>query len=294
MVATRNKNIDLLTIVGPTASGKSALALKIAKDFNGEIITADSRTVYKGMDIGTAKPTKVEQKLTPHWGLDLVEPGQNFSAAQFKEYADLKITEIQNRGRLPIMVGGTGLYIDSVIFDFNFPEAGNDEQRQELEKKDIAELQGVIRDKGYKMPENLRNRRHLIRTIERQGHTGMRVNSLPNSIVLIGLLPPDEKLKHNIDVRAENMFKRGITTETENLLSKYGREALETTGGIIYKICLKLIDGKISEEQAKDLFKKSDWQYARRQKTWFRRNKFIQWYADPEGAFTSVYELLHK
>src|SRR3990167_2158954 len=114
----------LLAIVGPTASGKSALALEIAKKFNGEIICADSRTIYRGMDIGTAKPSKEEQAKVPHWGLDLVDPGQRYNVHQFKTYAEAKTEEIKGRGKLPIIVGGTGLYIDAVLFRYEF-ESGS-------------------------------------------------------------------------------------------------------------------------------------------------------------------------
>ena len=109
----------LIVIVGPTASGKTSLAIKLAKKFGGEIICADSRTVYRDMDIGTAKPTLVERQEVAHWGLDLVEPGQLFSAADFKEYATKRIAEIRDRGNIPFLVGGTGLYIDGVIFNFS-------------------------------------------------------------------------------------------------------------------------------------------------------------------------------
>src|SRR4051812_22066904 len=119
MASTQQKP-ELLVIVGPTASGKSELALKVAQEFRGEIIAADSRTIYKGMDIGTAKPTKEEQQLAPHWGLDLVEPGQTFSVYQFKKYTEERIEEIKKRNKLPILVGGSGLYIDGILFGFEF------------------------------------------------------------------------------------------------------------------------------------------------------------------------------
>jgi tRNA dimethylallyltransferase len=120
MVATRK--IDLVAIVGPTASGKSRLAMEIAKQFNGEIIAADSRTIYKGMDVGTAKPSLADRKNIPHWGIDLIEPGESYSAAKFKDYALDKVADIQERGKLPIIAGGTGLYIDGLLFDFDFIE----------------------------------------------------------------------------------------------------------------------------------------------------------------------------
>src|SRR5215216_6778680 len=110
----------LITIVGPTASGKTSLAVELAEQFGGEIICADSRTVYRGMDIGTAKPSKADQKRVPHWGIDLVDPDQKFSAADFKVYANQKIKEIRARGHIPFLVGGTGLYVDAVIFDYQF------------------------------------------------------------------------------------------------------------------------------------------------------------------------------
>jgi tRNA dimethylallyltransferase len=114
------RDLPLIVIVGPTASGKTSLAIDIAKQFGGEIICADSRTVYIGMDIGTAKPSRAEQAMVPHWALDLVEPGQRFTAADFKEYANKKIAEIRSRGNIPMIVGGTGLYVDGVIFDYKF------------------------------------------------------------------------------------------------------------------------------------------------------------------------------
>lgn len=110
----------LIVICGPTASGKTALAIKLARQYGGEIICADSRTIYKGMDIGTAKPTASEQALVPHWGIDIVEPGDTYSVAQFKEYALAKIREIRGRGNIPFLVGGTGLYIDAVVLDYTF------------------------------------------------------------------------------------------------------------------------------------------------------------------------------
>jgi tRNA dimethylallyltransferase len=130
--------LPLVVIVGPTASGKSATAMRIAKEYGGEIICADSRTIYKGMDIGTAKPTAEDRRQVPHWGLDLVEPGQQFTAADFKEYANQKIYEIRQRGNLPILVGGTGLYVDGVIFNYRFGKT-NPELRKKLEQLSLDE-----------------------------------------------------------------------------------------------------------------------------------------------------------
>ena len=131
----------LVVIVGPTASGKTSLAIDLAKRYGGEIICADSRTIYKEMDIGTAKPTAAQRAEVTHWGLDLVEPGESFSAYDFKIYANQKIQEIRKRGNIPFMVGGTGLYIDAVLFDYEFGQPADPELRQTLQLMSVSELQ---------------------------------------------------------------------------------------------------------------------------------------------------------
>lgn len=289
MVAAQK--IDLVAIVGPTASGKSALAVRAAKEFGGEIITADSRTIYKGMDIGTAKPSKEEREEIRHWGLDLIKPGQSYSAAYFKDYAGAKITDINSRGKLALLIGGTGLYVDSVLYGFNFGPAADINQRAKLEKLGIQELQAIIRQEKLPMPENLKNKRHLIRTIERRGRAGKR-HDLRRGALIIGLDPPDEDLKNNIKKRAEAIFKAGIIDETRTLTDNYGEAAILETGGIVYKICVRLLAGEIDEQTATTTFAKLDWQYARRQRTWFRRNRDIQWFNDPQKAFLHLKKVL--
>lgn len=278
----------LLTIVGPTASGKSALALKIAQKCNGEIIAADSRTIYKGMDIGTAKPTTLDQQKVPHWGLDLVEPGQRYSAFEFKKYAKAKITDIKNRGKLPILVGGTGLYVDSVLFDFVFRAPPNPKRRAELEKLSVEELHGVIHEQGLPMAKNVQNPRHLIRFIETSGQIPRRKPALEPGVLLIGLLPPDEVIKSRIAKRAETMFSKGVIEETRRLAQAYGEKSLAGSAGIVYRIVIRVLKGEITDEQAVELFKNADWQYARRQKTWFKRNPHIQWFRDSHSAFEHI------
>jgi tRNA dimethylallyltransferase len=292
-MATTQQKPELVVIVGPTASGKSDLALKIARGFSGEIIAADSRTIYKGMDIGTAKASKKEQSLVPHWGLDLVEPGQVFNAHAFKKYAEEKIEDIQSRGELPILVGGTGLYIDAIIFDFSFAESGNAEQREELEKLSTAQLQSVIKDSNYPMPENFLNRRHLIRTIEKKGLSGGK-SSIKDNVLIIGLLPPAEELKTRIYSRAAAYFSKGLLQETKELLEKYGVQALQKTHGIAYAATVKMLKNELKQEEALELVQKQEWQYARRQRTWFKRNKFINWYESPDKAYKEISINLNK
>jgi len=292
VVADRSK-ITLVAIVGPTASGKSELAMRLAKQFDGEIIAADSRTIYKGMDIGTAKPTNYDQRQIKHWGLDLVEPGQTFSAAKYKQFAQAKILDITARGKLPILVGGTGLYVDAVLLDFSFVKTSTSE-RKKADQLNVDELQEIIKNQGYSMPENLKNKRHLIRAIERQGRSGKKRPKPPANYLVIGLWPDDEMLKKSIDQRANRIFKSGVEKETRALIKKYGETALLSSSGIVYRICLKLIKGDIDDTEATELFKIADWQYARRQRTWFKRNKFIQWFADIDTALASVAESLNN
>jgi tRNA dimethylallyltransferase len=285
------KEVNLLAIVGPTASGKSELAIKVAELCPAEIIAADSRTIYKGMDVGTAKPTWSDQKKVVHWGIDLIKPNDTYSAQDFQNYAKNKIKDVRQRGKLPILVGGTGLYIDSVLYSFEFTNSDLS-SRPELESLSIDELQGIIEQKNLPKPENWQNRRHLIRTIERKGKVGSR-KELSEGIVIIGLLPPRDDLRARIAKRAEHIFQNGVVSETKKLIASYGEAAISKNGGIVYKICTQLINGQIDEQTARDLFIKADWQYARRQRTWFKRNQDIVWFDDVEKAFLHLKKLLN-
>lgn len=274
----------LLAIVGPTSSGKSDLAIRVASDVNAEIICADSRTIYKEMNIGTAKPSISEQGNIPHWGLDLINPGEFYSVKLYQQYAKQKVVDIHSRQRLPIVVGGTGLYIDSLLYDYEFTDTKSLYKRQDLEKLSLNELHRIIRSHSYQPPENYKNKRHLIRTIERGGTIGTKKGLMEGAIV-IGLLPSDEKLKQNIKNRAEAMFSRGVVDETQQLVNSFGGEAVLSTGGIIYKICIQILDGEIDERRGIELFRNADWQYARRQRTWFKRNPDIKWFSNKAEAY---------
>lgn len=196
-MATRPNHTPIVFIVGPTASGKTALAIELAREVGGEIIAADSRTIYKGMDIGTAKPSAAEQALIPHWGLDLVEPGESFSAADFKAYALQKIDEISARGHIPFIVGGTGLYVDAVLFDYQFGPAANRDLRAQLETKSIEELQEYCKNNNIELPENSQNKRYLIRQIELQGQAKTRRFTPVDGAIVVGIARITSKICHS-------------------------------------------------------------------------------------------------
>jgi tRNA dimethylallyltransferase len=266
----------LIVIVGPTASGKSGVAIELAEQYNGEIICADSRTIYKGMDIGTAKPSKADQARVPHWGLDLITPDQAFSAADFKAYAVQKIAEIRARGHVPILVGGTGLYVDSVVFDYEFGPAADLVMRAELEKKSLEELQSYCIEHNISLPENDQNKRYVIRAIEQQDVSTKRSETpIPNSII-VGIATDREQLRVRIEKRSEQLFNDGVVQEAKMLGEKYGWDGEAMTGNI-YRLAHAYLDTLITEGELKARNQTADWQLAKRQLTWLKRNPYITW-----------------
>jgi tRNA dimethylallyltransferase len=265
----------LLVVVGETASGKSALALELARRFNGEIICADSRTVYKDMDIGTAKPTATDQALVPHHILDVVSPGEPFTVADFKRLANQAITDISARGKLPIMVGGTGLYVDAVLYDFDFRPPADPAARQQLEQLTIEEMQQRILDQGLGMPANERNPRHLSRVLETSGAASQKKPLRANTLVLRITLDR-EVLGRRIAERVNAMVAAGLADEVKRVGETYGWdvEALRAPG---YKAFHEYIEGAVSLEQAKAASVRATKQLAKRQRTWFKRNKSIHY-----------------
>ena len=268
--------LPLIVIVGPTASGKTSLAIQLAKKYKGEIICADSRTVYRGMNIGTAKPSLGEQQGVSHWGFDLVDPGDSFSVSQFKDYARQKIKEIRSRGNIPFLVGGTGLYIDSVIFDFQFGAKYSKEKRVSLQEMTISELQQYCVNHDVSLPENSKNKRYLIRAIERAGKKSSGLEVPLSNTIVVGITTDKQLLKQRITDRAKKMFKDGVVEETIELANSAGW-CNEAMTGNVYPIIKKLIEKEIDEDQAIREFIVSDVNLVKRQLTWFRRNPFIEW-----------------
>lgn len=268
--------LPLIVIAGPTASGKTDLAIQLAKEYRGEIICADSRTIYKGMDIGTAKPTKKEREAVPHWGLDLVEPGEYFSAADFKRYADKKIVEIRARGNIPFLVGGTGLYVDSVVFDYIFGPRADETKRAKLEKYSINELQKYCKNNNIILPENSKNKRYLIRAIEQSSSPPRSKKTPKANTVIVGIATEKDELRRRIEYRAEHLFENGMIEEAMGLGEKYGWKSEAMTANI-YRLTKHYLDGELSEDELRTAFVVSDWRLAKRQCTWLKRNSFIHW-----------------
>ncbi len=272
---TINK-LPLIVIVGPTASGKTSLAIDVAKRYNGEIICADSRSIYIGADIGTAKATKQEMSGVVHWGIDLVEPGQYYSAVDFKNYAMNKIDEIRSRNKLPILVGGTGLYVDAVIFDYKFGSAADMAKRQQLNNLSLEELYEYCKKNNITLPENYKNKRYVVRAIEREGQN-ISKSSLPiDNTIIIGIDIERNELRTKISKRSEQFFEHGVVEEAIFLSKKYGwdNEAMKSN---VYKLVREYLSGNMTLSDIKIKNATMDWRLAKRQLTWLKRNKYINW-----------------
>ncbi len=279
----------LVVIVGPTASGKSATAMRIAEEFNGEIICADSRTVYKHMNVGTAKPSAEDQARVPHWGLDLVEPGDTFTASDFKNYALKKIEEIRSRGNVPILVGGTGLYVDGIIFDYEFGQS-DPELRNELESLTLEALKIYCANNNIELPENENNRRYVIRAIEQKSINNKRLSSPIANTLIVGITTKRDELRARIEARSEQLFENGMVEEAKKVGEMYGWNSEAMTGNI-YKLVRHFLDGEFDEAELKQRFINSDWQLAKRQLTWLKRNEFIHWF-ELDDAYSYLKEQL--
>jgi tRNA dimethylallyltransferase len=274
------KPSKLIVIVGETASGKSDLALKLAKEFNGEIICADSWTVRKGVDIGTAKPSSEDRALVPHHLLDVVEPCGDFTAAVFKRLANEAITDISNRGKLPILAGGTGLYIDGVIYDFGFLAAGDRTAREELNKLTNGELLNKIEKMSINLGDvDIRNKRRLIRLIETDGAVPARQN-LRSGTLLLGLETDRDELRGRITKRVDVMLAAGLEREVAGLAERYGWDC-EALKGIGYAQWKGSFEGTQTLLETRQKIIKATLDLAKRQRTWFKRNKSIQWFSAP-------------
>lgn len=266
----------LLVVVGETASGKSSLALQLATKFNGEIICADSWTVYKDFTIGTAKPSPADQLAIRHHLLDIADPAIGFSAAQYKQLADAAISSITQRGKLPILVGGTGLYVDSVLYNYQFLPAPEASFRQELNQLSIAELLQRAVDRGLDTAAiDIGNKRRIIRLIENNGMLPTK-QALRSQTLLLGLQTDRTLLEQRITERVDNMLQSGLQQEVTELAGRYSWEA-EPMKGIGYREFKLYLSGAQTIEQTRSAIIRSTMALAKKQRTWFKRNKSIQW-----------------
>jgi len=270
----------LIVIVGSTATGKSALAIKIAQQFNGEIISADSWLVRKNVDIGTAKPSKKELSLVKHHLIDLINADEDFTAAIYKKRALEVIDDIYGRKKLPILVGGTGLYIDALLYDYSFLPSSSNDLRMKLNSMSLAQLHSLAIDKGLSLDNiDQNNKRRVIRLIEANGKIPTKSEIKPN-VLLIGLKSVKDDLEANIQHRIDEMFNRGLADEVSQLANKYGWDC-QALKGIGYHEWKLYFTGNQSLEQTKQRIVKDTLLLAKRQTTWFKRNKSIQWFTTP-------------
>ena len=292
-------------ILGPTASGKSALGVKLAKKINGEIISADSRQVYKGLDIGSGKITKKEMSGIPHYCMDIISPKKIFTVVDFKKCAEKAIEKIFAKNKIPIIVGGTGLYIQAIVDNIVLPEVKpNWKLRKELEKKTTEEMFGMLKKLDPERARNIdaKNPRRLIRAIEIAKKLGktpklMSMSRRDLDIRQIGIKLPDEILKKNIEKRIKKMLKNGLVAETKKLKSSVLPWKRIYELGFEYKYPALFLQNKISKDEMLAKMLIENRQYSKRQMTWFKRDKRIKWINFPTFSlsprfFSSISQFL--
>ncbi|HEX6258269.1 MAG TPA: tRNA (adenosine(37)-N6)-dimethylallyltransferase MiaA [Candidatus Saccharimonadales bacterium] len=281
----------LVAIVGPTGSGKTELSVKLAQHYNGEIICADSRTIYRGLDIGTAKPSQSERARVPHHMIDVVGPGESFTVVDFQRQATALIKDIRLRGKIPFMVGGSGLYIDSVLFDYKFTSHKPQTLTPDLLTKTVGELKDYCIDNNIELPENDRNKRYLIRAIQQKGVNRQRRSKPIEHTIVVGIATNKESLIARLRLRLNKIFTNKVVEETAIFGQRYGWNS-EAMKGNVYRVAKQFIDGELTLEQAKEKALTLDWQLAKKQLTWLRRNPFIQWYSieDAEKYISQLLE----
>lgn len=288
----------VVVIVGPTASGKTAVSIKLAKKINGEIISADSMQIYKYMDIGTAKPTLDEMQGIKHYMLDVVMPDETFNVAKYKSMAESAIEEILKKGKVPIIVGGTGLYINTLVDGIEFADVpGDEEYRNELIEKGYREgamsiykeLEKVDSESAKKIdPNNIRRVARALEIYKVTGKTKTQLDIESRKEVkydyrLFGMEWDRETLYNRIDLRVDKMIEAGLIDEVRNVTEKF-KISNTAVQGLGYKEVIEFLNGNISYEEMIEKLKLETRHYAKRQLTWFRRDKRIKWIKPDENA----------
>ena len=282
----------VIVICGPTASGKTALSIELAKQINGEIVSADSMQIYKEMNIGSAKPTVEEMQGIKHYMLDFVLPSQRYSVAQYKKDATIAIKKIIEKGKTPIIVGGTGLYIDSLIYNISYQDIEFDEEyRKELEKRvneeGLEKLYELAKSIDPEAIENIspNDKKRILRILEiynstKKTKTQQEIESRKNEVefdyMLYALNMQREVLYDRINKRVDIMIEQGLIEEVREILTKYKEQptALQALG---YKEIKEYLEGNLTKQDAIDKIKQETRRYAKRQLTWFRKNKQTIW-----------------
>lgn len=299
-----NKKIDVVAIIGPTASGKTALSIRLAKEIDGEIINGDSMQIYRHMDIGTAKITEAEMEGIPHHLLDIKEPTEGFSVAEYQQLVRGKIEEIQSRGKMPIIVGGTGLYIQSVLYDFQFAKQEVDEAVRENYYKELEMLgpeamhaKLVQMDPAAAAAIHPNNTRRVIRALEMAELAGVsraeeqfnRGDIALYNHLIIGLDMDREKLYERINLRVELMMEAGLVEEVRALYDA-GIRDVQAIKAIGYKELYAYFAGLVSLDEAAEQIKQNSRRYAKRQLTYFRNKMDIEWVGNDWMKIKSLFE----
>jgi tRNA dimethylallyltransferase len=304
----QSHKLPLILIVGPTAVGKTELAIQLAERFNGEIVSADSRLFYRGMDIGTAKPTREEQMRVPHHLVDIADPDEILSLAVFQQKVRDVIADIHIRNKIPFLVGGTGQYIRAVTEGWNPPEVEPDVRlRNELERiKDKNDIYWLYERLKYLDPlaaERIdpRNYRRTIRALEVIMTTGRRFSEQrgqsesPYHLITIGLTRPRPELYERVDQRIDAMFANGFLEEVKTLLAKGYSPSLPTMSAIGYRECIRVVKGELSEEQARAEIRRATRIFVRRQANWFKESDpNIKWFKVGEGVVETIESYLRS
>lgn len=285
---------EIIAIIGPTAVGKTALSFKLAERFQTELVSADAYQVYKGMDIGTAKATKDELATYRHHLIDIIEPNEDFSAAAFQEAARTMIEDLHERGKIPILVGGTGLYVQSLLEGYEFKAKRHSKEERQAASSRIAalseeELKAYITKKtGYEPPdwhELLSNSHRLVRLVgaieKGEGAAAVMPQKAGGPLYhafVIGLSLPRQVLYERIEKRIDAMIESGWIDEVQQLLQDGVLPEAQAMKAIGYKELVLYLDGQLSLEAASELIKKRTRHFAKRQMTWFKRMPYIRWY----------------
>lgn len=288
-----SSKIPLVVLVGPTGIGKTEISIKLAKELNGEIISADSAQIYRHMNIGTAKIKEKEKEGIPHYLIDIVDPDKEFTVADYKEMATKCIEDIHGRGKLPMVVGGTGLYINSLVYDLNFIDvAPNDDFREKY--NNLADKYGneyIYNNLKEIDPDstnriNISDRKRIIRALEVYNETGKPMSKYYKNfrkynedydIAMVGLTMNRKRLYERINIRVDKMIEEGLIEEVKNILNMNYSKDLNSLKALGYKEIIFYLNGEKTLDESINLLKRDTRRFAKRQLTWFRRDSRIEW-----------------